>query len=158
MRPQVLARLPDVDEQRLDAWRAFLELHPRLLQRLEAELVEACGLPLSWYDVLLTLREAPGRRMRMQQLAARVALSQSGISRLVDRMADAGLVDRVPCPSDRRGRFVALTRAGAARLRAAAPVHLDGVARHFTDHLSEEEAALLTRTLGRIRRALDAPR
>ena len=117
------------------AWRAFLEAHARVVELLESELLEAKQLPLAWYDVLVQLQEADSHRLRMTELAKRVLLSKSGLTRLVDRMCAAGLVDRTPDESDRRGRWVALNAAGEQRLRDAAPVHLRGVREHFIAHL-----------------------
>ena len=78
-------------------------------------------MPLGWYDVLLQLAEAPDHRLRMAELAERVLLSRSGLTRLVDRLAAEGLVTREPFPGDARGLYTVLTDAGLARLRAAAP-------------------------------------
>ncbi|MGE3076564.1 MAG: MarR family winged helix-turn-helix transcriptional regulator [Dehalococcoidia bacterium] len=141
------------DETGMAAWRAFLTAHARVTELLEAELQHERDLPLSWYDVLLQLSEAEGRKLRMTDLAGAVLLSKSGLTRLVDKMCAAGLVSRAPDESDRRGRWVSLTPAGQARLRAAAPVHLRGVAQHFTSHLSPERAQLLAETLTEIANA-----
>ena len=132
------------------AWRAFLTAHARVTAALERELLAERGLPLAWYDVLVQLSEAPGGHLRMTDLAAAVLLSKSGLTRLVDRMAEAGLVDRSPSDADRRGRTVCLTAAGAARLREAAPVHLQGIEEHFAGRLSEAEAWALAEVLSRV--------
>jgi DNA-binding MarR family transcriptional regulator len=134
----------------LAAWRAFLTAHARVSEVLERELMAARGLPLTWYDVLVQLEEAPGGRLRMHDLAAAVLLSRAGLTRLVDRMAGAGLVRRAACEEDRRGTYVELTREGREALAAAAPVHLEGIERHFTGHLTPEETAALRTALGRI--------
>jgi DNA-binding MarR family transcriptional regulator len=143
-------RTDPLDPQRLAAWRAFLTAHRHLVDRLTAELDESQGLALAWYDVLVNLHEAPSRRLRMTDLAARVLLSRSGLTRLVDRMAAAGLVDRQQCPTDRRGTFVVLSAAGVARLQHAAPDHLAAVAAHFGDALDDSEAATLATALQRV--------
>ena len=135
------------------AWHAFLEAHARITERLGAELEREAGLPLSWYDVLVQLHAVPGARLRMTELAAAVLLSKSGLTRLVDRMCDAGLVSRCADPADRRGTYVQLTEAGARRLHAAAPVHLSGIEQHFGRNVTSAEAATIERALGR---ALDA--
>jgi DNA-binding MarR family transcriptional regulator len=132
------------------AWRSFLVAHARVLEVLADELEAECGLPLTWYDVLVQLEEAPDHRLRMQELARAVLLSKSGLTRLVDRMGTAGLVGREPCPDDRRGTFVVLTGAGIERLHSAAPTHMRGVIEHFTGQLTEEEAVTLGDVLGRI--------
>lgn len=146
-----------IPPDRVAAWRAFLEAHSRVTEVLEQELKDEQGLPLTWYDVLVQLSEAPEQRLRMQELADRVVLSKSGLTRLIDRMAKAGLVQRAECDSDRRGTFAELTEQGYQRLRAAAPTHLAGVARHFTRHLDADEAAVLARTLRRIAEAAHEP-
>jgi DNA-binding MarR family transcriptional regulator len=135
------------------AWRAFLEAHAHITERLEQELQAAHGLSLPWYDVLVQLNEAPGRRLRMTELAAAVLLSKSGLTRLVDRMLSAGLVGREPDPGDRRGIYVCLTDAGLERLRDAAPTHLRGIERHFTTLLKPHEAATIAEALDRIANA-----
>jgi DNA-binding MarR family transcriptional regulator len=142
-------------DPRLDAWRQLLTAHAEVVGVLEKELREARGLPLSWYDVLLHLHESGAGRLRMHELAESLLLSRSAATRFVDRMQKAGLVTREVCKADRRGTFVVMTDEGRATFRAAAPVHLDGVRRHFTDHLDDEEARVLA---GALRRIADAAR
>ena len=144
-----------VPEPQLAAWRALLEAHARTTEVLARELRDEVGLPLSWYDVLLQLNEAPDQRLRMQELADAVLLSKSGLTRLVDRMERDGLVARSACSDDRRGTFAELTTAGRDRLRSTAPTHLRGVREHVADLLDDQEAAILERLL---RRLADAAR
>jgi DNA-binding MarR family transcriptional regulator len=139
-----------VDAERLVVWQSFLRAHALLTQVLEAELLEAQDLPLSWYDVLVSLSDAPEGRLRMQELAARVMFSRSGLTRLVDRMTQAGLVGREPCPGDRRGTYAVITAAGRQRLRAASGVHLRGVYEHFARHLDDRDVAALRTALGHL--------
>jgi DNA-binding MarR family transcriptional regulator len=139
-----------IDEKRLDAWRGFLQAHAVVINELEDELMAEKKLPLAWYEVLLRLSWAPEGTMRMNELAESVILSRSGLTRLVDRMVDAGLVERAECPSDRRGKLAVITAAGRRTLRSASPVHMRGVARHFTDHISESDARTLRRVFERI--------
>lgn len=139
-----------MDETRLDAWRAFLMAHSAVVRRLEQELLEDTGLPLGWYEVLLHLSRAPEQRLRMHDLADRILLTPSGLTRLVDRMETDGLVRRAPCPSDRRVSYATLTAQGLGRLRKASPVHLRGVEEHFARHLTDREAVVLKKALGRI--------
>jgi DNA-binding MarR family transcriptional regulator len=139
-----------VDAERLGVWQAFLRVHATLTQVLEAELLEAQDLPLSWYDVLVSLNGAAEGRVRMQELAARVMFSRSGLTRLVDRMTDAGLVAREPCPGDRRGTFAVITAEGRGRLRAASGVHLRGVYEHFARHLDDRDVAAMLTALGHL--------
>ena len=136
-----------LDDARLEAWRAFLRAHATVTATLERELLEARNLPLAWYDVLVQLGSAPDGRLRMQDLARAVLFSRSGLTRLVDRMAAAGLVAREPYPHDRRGRFAVLTPAGRRLLRDASGVHLRGIAEHFGRPLSDAQAVALRRAL-----------
>lgn len=140
----------ELTELELAAWRGFLEAHRRVTDVLEEELRVDESLPLAWYDVLVQLSEAPGRSLRMLELADAVLLSKSGLTRLVDRMEGQGLVARTPCRDDRRGVVAVLTDAGLQRLRDAAPTHVRGVRQHFADLLQPGEAAVLARALGRI--------
>jgi DNA-binding MarR family transcriptional regulator len=139
----------------LAAWRAFLEAHHAVVEALGDEL-ERAGLSLSMYDVLVHLIEAGGAGLRMADLAQRVLLSKSGLTRLVDRMALAGLVTRQPSTADARVVHVVPTPAGIATFRRISPTHLRGVARHFTSMLSPEETVVITTTMGRLVQAASA--
>jgi DNA-binding MarR family transcriptional regulator len=138
------------DPAHLAAWRLLLETHKAVTELLEHELVSERGLPLSRYDVLLNLAEAPDGRLRMQELSASVLLSKSGLSRLVDRMVEAGLVRREQCQADRRGWYAVLTDQGRSDLRRAAPIHLRGIQEHFARHLAADEVQALVAALGRV--------
>jgi DNA-binding MarR family transcriptional regulator len=131
-------------------WRSFLRAHATIMRDLERELVSGTGLPLAWYDVLLQLAEAPGRRLRMAELADRVLLSRSGLTRLIDRLQAEQLVRREPSPDDARGTYTVLTPAGFERLRSAAPVHLAGIRDHWLAHFSDDELRVLGGWLGRL--------
>jgi DNA-binding MarR family transcriptional regulator len=135
---------------RVGVWRTFLRAHAGALRELERELMAETGTPLGWYDVLLQLAEAPGRRLRMAELADRVLLSRSGLTRVIDRLQTAGLVRREPSPDDARGTFTVLTPQGMARLRAAAPTHLAGIRKHWLAHFSDDELRELAGLLGRV--------
>ena len=145
-------------DPRMRAWRAFLEAHARVTDLLEAELQAEKSLSLAWYDVLVQLQEAGGQRLRMTDLAQRVLLSKSGLTRLVDRMCAVGLVQRTQDREDRRGRWVCLTPAGDARLADAADTHIRGVHEHFADRLSAEDAATVERVLCEIAAAANERR
>jgi DNA-binding MarR family transcriptional regulator len=137
-------------DARLDAWRTFLQAHARVVRELERELQAEQGLALTDYDVLVQLAAVEGRRLRMSELADRLLLSRSGVTRLVDRLVSAGLVERVSCDDDRRGQWAALTDAGLRRLRDASPTHLRGIAKHFLDRLSADELRSLQESLDRV--------
>jgi DNA-binding MarR family transcriptional regulator len=128
-----------LNERELAAWRGFLRVHASLVRDLDRELEEAHGLPLTHYEVLLYLANAPDNRLRMSDLASSVLLSQSGVTRLVDRLERAGHVARMPCPEDRRVLWARLTDAGRARLEEARPTHLAGVRARFLAHFDDAE-------------------
>lgn len=132
------------------AWRALLEAQARVLDHLADELEHQAGLPVTFYEVLLQLSEAPGGRLPMRELAERVLLSKSGLTRLVDRMVGAGLVERSPSTEDRRIVYAVLTGSGRERLVGAAPVHLRCVEQHFGRHLTDGEADTLRSLLERV--------
>ena len=129
-----------MDEEQLAAWRAFLTAHARLTRAISGDLA-AAGLPdLSWYDLLYALYRAPGRSLRVNELADAVALSATGMSRFVDRVERAGCVRRAPDPDDRRALRVELTADGIALLRRMWPVYEAGIATHFAAHLGRSPA------------------
>lgn len=125
------------------AWRAFYQANSALTGLLERELEERSGLSLSQFEVLTYLGSSPDGRMRMQDLARSVLLSKSGVTRLVDRLAREGLVERAACESDRRVTYAAMTPKGADALALAEPVHRLAVEKHFAASLTEEEARVL---------------
>jgi DNA-binding MarR family transcriptional regulator len=127
----------------LGAWRGMLRVHSALVRELDTELEAAHALPLSSYDVLIYLRAAPDRRLRMAELADSVLLSRSGVTRLVDRLEREGLIVRDSCASDGRGLFAVLTDEGEELLRRARPTHLGGVRERFLRHFSDEELETL---------------
>jgi DNA-binding MarR family transcriptional regulator len=134
----------------LAAWRGMLRVHTALVRALDTELEQAQSLPLSHYDVLIYLRSAPERRLRMAELADSVLLSRSGVTRLVDRLERDGLLERDTCTSDGRGCFAVLTDKGSELLTRARPTHLAGVRERFLSHFSEEELVALAEGWNRV--------
>ena len=132
------------------AWAALLRVHAALVPQLDRELQAACGLPLTWYDVLLELNSATDRRLSMGELGTVAVVSRSRVSRVVDQLAAEGLVARELNPDDRRSAYATITEAGRARLRAAAPIYLGGIERHFTSRMTAAEAATVTRALEKV--------
>jgi DNA-binding MarR family transcriptional regulator len=126
-------------ELELDAWRGFLRTHSELVRELDEELMAQHSLPLSSYDVLVQLDEADGGAMRLAQLADAVLISRSGLTRLVQRLIDQGLVKREDCESDARGAFAVITDEGRRRLDEARVTHRAGVHRRFLDQLTEAQ-------------------
>jgi DNA-binding MarR family transcriptional regulator len=132
-----------LDETEARAWRGFLRMHQLLRAELEGELTRSCGLSLADYEVLVSLSEAEGRRLRMSALADRLQWSRSRLSHQLARMQERGLVCRQDCPTDARGAFALLTPGGLAAIEEAAPGHLAGVRRHLFDRLSPEQVVAL---------------
>lgn len=151
-----LAEAPSPDDPRLRAWVAFLQAHAAVTRRLEAELHAERGLSLADYDALVQLAVADDRRLRMSELADRVVLSRSGVSRLVDRLEAQGLVARRACPTDARGSWAEMTPTGLETLREAAPIHLRGVDAHFLALIAEPDREGLVRALEAVVRGLAA--
>ena len=129
-------RLTDTE---LGAWRGLLRVHAALLKALETELDEKHGVPLTSYEVLMHLQEAPEGKLRMSALAERVLLSRSGLTRLIDRLVAEGLIERLACDDDARGSFAVLTPAGQDLVARARPSHLATVRERFLRHFSEDE-------------------
>lgn len=125
-------------DERITAVGLFVEAYTGLVTRLSGQLAEH-GLSLIEFEVLMRLDRSPGRRLRMTELACRVGLTTSGITRVVDRLTRGQLVRREACPSDRRGAWAVLTQTGAARVAAALPGHLDQVEQHFTGRFTPAE-------------------
>jgi DNA-binding MarR family transcriptional regulator len=135
--------LGDRSEAGQRAWREFLRAYACLAKRLDAELEQAHGLPMTSYEVLHHLEEARDGRMRMCELAEEAQLSRSGLTRLVDRMEREGLLERCSCEHDARGSYACLTRAGRERLQAARGTHLAVIREQFFSHFSEGELGTL---------------
>ena len=136
---QSQASVKPLNTVELGAWRGLLRVHADLVRELDAELEREHGLPLSSYEVLLHLHDAPGRRLRMNELADSVLLTVSGITRVVDRLVRDGLVARERCQTDRRGLNAVLTDAGAEAFLAARCTHLRGIRERFLSRLDRTE-------------------
>ena len=132
------------------AWAALLRVHAALVPRLDRELQQQCGLPLTWYDVLLELNSAPGRRLSMGELGEAAVVSRTRASRVVDQLAAAGLVSREINPEDKRSAYAVITDEGRKVLRAAAPVYLAAIERHYTSHMSAAEARTVAAALEKV--------
>lgn len=150
MPPMTTTTIPSPRDPRLKAWRTFLFAHAQVRRQLERELQAEQAMGLGEYEVLLHLAYSDGRRMRMSELADRLALSRSGATRLVDRLEAERLVERISCETDRRGQWAHLTGGGLERLRTASPTHLRGVGEHFLDRIPADELRALRETLSRV--------
>ena len=133
----------DLTGAELAAWRGLLRVHTALVKALDAELIAEHDLPLSSYEVLITLASAPGHKRRMAELADSVLLSRSGMTRLVDRLERDGLLARDTCSDDGRGCYAVLTDRGRELLAQARPTHLAGVRERFLRHFSDDELNVL---------------
>jgi MarR family 2-MHQ and catechol resistance regulon transcriptional repressor len=133
-----------------DAFSKLLGAHAALLRELSASLVASHGLTINDYGTLLLLSRAGDEGMRRIDLANELQLSPSGITRLLDRLEDQGLVGKGECKSDARVSYAVLTDAGLAKLREAAPEHIEDIDRRLGAVLSEEEMKTLTDLLGRL--------
>ena len=140
----------ELDDKRMAVWRAFLRTYTTIIPLLECEMREAQGLPLMWYNVLSHLSRDSGEGLRLQELAEAIGLSQSGLTRLLDRMGEAGLVARQPCPDDRRGAYAVMTPEGQAALEQATPIYRRGIEAHFLRHLRDEDVAALYEVFCRV--------
>jgi DNA-binding MarR family transcriptional regulator len=135
--PPAEPRWLDAEEQR--AWRAWLYSGQVLMDRLDRDLSHQTGISHAYYEILVALSEAPGRMMRMSELADRCLSSRSRLSHAVSRLEERGWVRRQVCPDDGRGQLAVLTDDGFAALEAAAPVHVESVRAHLFDQLSPEQ-------------------
>ncbi|WP_433467519.1 MarR family winged helix-turn-helix transcriptional regulator [Spirillospora sp. CA-128828] len=134
----------------LIAWRTMLRAEALISRRLQADLLARHDLALGSYDVLMHLGEVPDGRLRMNDLADRVLLSRSGLTRLVDRLQRDGLVIRQSCPSDARGLFAALTGPGRDRLAEATPTYRQGVRDYVLSRLDEPDLRTLRHILDKL--------
>src|SRR3954469_15011610 len=135
--------------ERLRVWRLFFESSLALTDLLDAELEDAVGIPMRWYDVLVHLEESP-EGIPMKALAGRILYSKSGFTRVVDRMEDAGLVHRVRPENDRRSILIILTDPGREAMENARRHHRMAIEQHFSRHLTDADIKALTRALEKV--------
>ena len=139
-----------LDGAALDAWRSYLQSHASIVRMLDAELVAEHGMTTRDYEVLLYVAQAPERRLPMSALAERTMLTRSGITRLIDGLVEAGLIERVACASDARVSYAQLTDDGHEKLRRAGCAHVRSINRLFLEHFSPEEVEQLAGLLSRL--------
>ena len=126
------------DEALITTFGRLVEAYSTLDQQLGRSLEEQAGIPHTWFEVLLRISRAAEGRISMGALAQQVALTTGGITRLLDRMIAAGLVQRVPCPTDRRVHFAALTKRGRAKLDQAAKGHAANLRQAFAGFTADD--------------------
>ena len=136
-----------LDELQFRVWRAFLYAYSTVVPRLDRELATAKGLRFNQFEVLVWLRRAGERGLRMSDLASRVILSPSGVTRAVDQLERRGLVERCVFEGDRRGYLATITAEGRSLLREATYFHLEGLREHFLNHLTRTELKHLATAL-----------
>ena len=150
MSRQVLREQASVERPALKAWVALLRAHAALTRQLSADLVHQHGLTINDYEVLLHLARADGRRLRRVDLAERLILTASGITRLLDGLERAGYVEKARCESDARVTYAVLTEAGLAKLREASDTHVGGIRGLFEGRFSDRELETLAELLERL--------
>jgi DNA-binding MarR family transcriptional regulator len=133
----------------VSAWAGLLRTHAAVLPKVERALAPT-GLPLTWYDVLLVVNAAPGRRLRMTELGQQAVVSRERVSRVVTELERAGLVVREANPDDKRSSFTVITPEGRKRLRASAPVYIKAIEQHFLSRLTDEETQIISQALSRV--------
>jgi len=137
------------DPERLAVWQSLLDAHASVTARLARELEVDHDMPFIWYQVLGRLHAAGGQ-LRMSELARRATINKSSLSRIIDRLEDAGYVERAPSPDDARGQVAVLQRRGVEAWRAATPTYLRGVQREFASHLTESDVVALARVFAKV--------
>lgn len=147
-----MGRGAEADDALITTFGRLVEADAVLGRQLGRALEERCGIPHTWFEVLLRISRADGGQISMSALAQQVALTTGGITRLLDRMIEAGLVQRVPCPTDRRVSFAALTRDGQRKLEDATSVHAANLRRVFAE-FTQADLRTLDDFLDRLRAA-----
>ena len=127
------------ERKMISTWASFLKVHARVINEIEKELAGAKVIPLTWYDVLLSVKGAPGNKKRMIEIADEVVLTKSGLSRSVDKLAAAGLLIKEACPEDKRGSYAVITDKGIEALKEAWPVYRKCINNFFGNPLNEKE-------------------
>jgi DNA-binding MarR family transcriptional regulator len=149
-----MAMASPVDDERLTLAGLLFEANAGLVNELSKRLETESGLSTQWFGVMLRLARSPGQRLRMTDLAAQLTLTSSGLTRVVDRLEEAGYVRRETCPSDRRGSYAALTPSGKRKIESALPKHLDDLDECFISLLTDRERRDLEKALRKVRDAV----
>ena len=132
------------------AWYQTLRAYTVLLEIMDTELQAECGVPLAWYDVLIEISNAPGQAIRMNELADKVLLSRSWLTRRVAQLEREGLVERRAASGDGRGIIAAMTPKGRDAFAAMERSHSRSIRRHFSELLDDDEATVIAATFSRI--------
>ena len=146
-----MTRLPD--EEQAKGWREFVQTFGTVMRQLDQHMQTDQDTPLAWFDVLVHLNEAPEGRLRMHELAESLVLVPSSLTRLIDRMCSAGLVEREPCPEDRRVVYCVITAEGRDVYKRVRPGHNGRVQERFMQYLNLEDVEALRRIFSKVREA-----
>ncbi len=141
-----------LDDERFTRFGVLVEGYSQTMRAIERSLREQCDLSGPWFEVMLRLGRSPDHRLMMSELAEQTGVTSGAVTRVVDRMSEAGLVERRACDNDRRVQWAQLTPQGLKRLEAAAEVHLDDLDRHYFGRVSERELSTITKVMDRLRR------
>jgi MarR family transcriptional regulator, 2-MHQ and catechol-resistance regulon repressor len=140
-----------IEDERISAFGMLVEANARLTRTFSEHLEDQVGIPLVYFEVLLRIERSADQQLAMGDLATQISITTGGVTRLVDRMEKVGLVERRPCPTDRRVNFLGVTSEGIAKLEAALTVHLDDLESEFASRLSEKELGNLVSVLNKLR-------
>jgi DNA-binding MarR family transcriptional regulator len=127
----------------LAAWRGLLFTQAAVIRALEKDMLEQHDLPITWFDLLSRLARSDGQRLRMHELEETSLFTRSGITRLADRLEEAGLVRRERSAEDRRGVYLAITDAGLAKIDEVWDDHQRSIQKHFGQYLNGDDAAAI---------------
>jgi DNA-binding MarR family transcriptional regulator len=134
----------------LELWEGLSRAHSAMSAAIEKDMLPEAGMPLAWYEVLLHLSRAPKGLLRYQDLAKVAGITDSGASRRLEQMVNAGLIDRQSCPTDRRGVYAHITPAGQAGFDKAHSVFLRSLDRNLASHLETDDADAMSAALSRL--------
>ncbi|MBW4695964.1 MAG: MarR family transcriptional regulator [Lyngbya sp. HA4199-MV5] len=148
--------MTQLDMARNSVWRLFLTVHVRLVERVEQDFKQAGLPPFEWYDVLLALKQAPHQQLRLSELADTLLVNRTNVTRLVDRLEKANLLQREACKDDRRGAFAVLTEAGQSMQQQMWTVYAQSIAQYFGQHLSDRDVTVFQQALSTMLAAIDA--
>jgi len=137
----------------LFTWLALMRAHAALVDAIEQDVSATTRIPLAWSEVLQRLSSAPEGQLRMQDLSRSVLLSRSGLTRLADKMEEAGLIERAACPTDRRGTYARITSTGRDVFERGRPAFFRALSEHLASHLSAAEQHQLRSALDKLTEA-----
>ncbi|MBE9226360.1 MarR family transcriptional regulator [Phormidium sp. LEGE 05292] len=147
--------MTQLDSAQNSLWKIFLMAHTRLVNRVEQDFKQAGLPPFEWYDVLIALKQAPDQQMRLSELAQELLVNRTNVTRLADRLENAGLIQRKVCKDDRRGAFAVLTKAGLEMQQKMWTVYSQSIAQYFSRHLTQKDTVVFTKALTSMLTALD---